>query len=113
MNCSWMTLTHPTTQCRWPAVFSNGLQGDGKWRCYMHHKLSNEGSDQVTADAVVEASIDWDGSALDYIHYRKQFDETPRVKKAVAREEEGISNIGDAVREAWKLLQKKGAAHAA
>ena len=104
MTCSWMTSRMPATQCRWPGAFSNGLQGDGKWRCHMHHKLANEGSrDPVLADAIVEASVDWDGSVLDYVQYRKKFDETPRAQPAP----KDVTPVGTFIQDAWKLLQKK------
>lgn len=109
MTCSWLTGSIPAMQCRWPGAFSNGLLGEAKWRCYMHHKLANEGTrDQVLADAIVEASVDWDGSALDYIQYRKTFDETPRA----APKPKDVTPAGTFIQDAWKLLQKRRA-HAA
>jgi len=109
-TCSWMTRSLPSLQCRWPGAFSGGLHGDGRWRCYMHFKLSNEGhGDSALADDVVNASLDWDGATLGYIQFRKHFDDTPRAKPVVKHKAEPIGHI----QAAWNLLQKKRAAHAA
>lgn len=109
MTCSWMTKTMPSVQCRWPGAYSNGLHGDGRWRCYMHHKLSSDGlGDTALADNVATESLDWDGSALDYIHYRKKFDDTPRPKPVSKH-----SAPESVFQSAWKLLQKKRVADAA
>ena len=102
-DCSWMTFSMPTRQCRWPGVFSGGLHGDGKWRCAMHHKLSGEGaSDKALSDAIVDDSINWDGNVLDYIEYRAKFQDTPRPKPVHAAE-----RPANVFTDAWRLLRKK------
>ena len=110
MTCSWLTNSIPATQCRWPGAFSNGLLGEAKWRCYMHHKLANEGNrDSVLADAIVEASLDWDNSVAEYVQFRKKFDETPRAMPAA----KDVTPAGTFIQDAWKLLQRKRVADAA
>jgi hypothetical protein len=104
MTCSWLTASIPACQCRWPGAFSQALTGEGRWRCYFHHKLLHEGHrDSAQADAVVRESEQWDGTTMEYILARKRFDDTPRPAP-VAKEE---AQAPHAFRDAWKLLHKK------
>lgn len=104
MSCSWLTSSIPSRQCRWPEAFSSALNGEGRWRCYFHFKLLNEGlRDSALADEIVRQSEDWDGKPLEYILARKRFDETPRQNPITKPNVEAPH----AIRDAWNLLQKK------
>lgn len=103
MSCSWLTSSIPSRQCRWPGAFSSALNGEGRWRCYFHFKLLNEGlRDSALADEIVRQSEDWDGKPMEYILARKRFDETPRPKPVVKADVESAH----AFRDAWKLLHR-------
>ncbi|HRK94939.1 MAG TPA: hypothetical protein PK694_01340 [Rhodospirillales bacterium] len=50
--CTYVANGEP---CRFPGTKSDGLKGDGRWRCAYHDRCD----DQATGERIVEASKRW------------------------------------------------------
>lgn len=67
-RCTWNS---EGVQCKFPGVMSTGLNGGGPWRCAWHFPLGAHPSDQRAGKGIVDESLKWDGTAEQYLAWRR------------------------------------------
>ncbi len=86
--CSW-NASNGTT-CKFPAPFSAGCHGDGRWYCVWHWRIREE--DKITrhheGDDIVKRSYEWDGETQSYLFLRGEAVKKPVGKSRGEGEEE-------------------------